>query len=372
VNVRGQEGDRWKGEVLDPEIPDHLGRIVRQDWVNRRYMQSEEATPQARTFAEGLEFMRTNRAADSWYLQIETFDPHEPFFTLQHWKEKYNHDWEGPHFDWPKYERVSEDPDAVEHLRYEYAALLTQCDHYLGVVMDLMDELDLWEDTLLMVCTDHGFLLGEHDWWAKVRMPFYNEIAHIPLFVWDPRAAIRGEHRASLTQTIDLGPTLLEFFGIEPTDSMQGRSLRSVIEGDEPIRDAGLYGVFGGHVNVTDGRYVYMRAPATPDNWPLHHYTLMPMHMRSPFTLEELKQMSWHAPFSFTKDCPVMRIPASIPGGWYHDLSTRLYDLATDAGQERPVDDAGLEADMAAKLERELAQSDAPSEQYERLGLTSP
>lgn len=369
VNVRGQEGDRWKGEVRDPEIPDHHGRIVRQDWVNRKYMQSEERTPQAQTFAEGIEFIRTNADQDNWYLQIETFDPHEPFFTLQHWKEKYNHDWEGPHFDWPKYERVSEDPDAVEHLRYEYAALLTQCDHYLGEVMNLMDELALWDDTLLIVCTDHGFLLGEHDWWAKVRMPFYNEIAHIPMFVWDPRSKTAGARRTSLTQTVDLGPTLLEFFGLELPPDMQGHPLRQIVERDTPVREVALYGVFGGHVNITDGRHVYMRAPATPDNWPLHHYTLMPMHMRSPFSLEELRQMSWNEPLAFTKDCPVMRIPASVPGGWYHDLSTRLYDVKSDPGQEQAVEDEALEAEMVTKLERALKASDAPPEQFERLGL---
>ena len=42
------------------------------------------------------------------------------------------------------------------------------------------DAHDLWSDTALILTTDHGFLLGEHDWWAKNRMPVYDEIAHIP------------------------------------------------------------------------------------------------------------------------------------------------------------------------------------------------
>ena len=66
------------------------------------------------------------------------------------------------------------------------------CDEHLGKVLDAMDELDLWKDTLLIVNTDHGFLLGEHDWYAKCAMPFWNEIAHTPLFVWDPRSAKQG------------------------------------------------------------------------------------------------------------------------------------------------------------------------------------
>jgi len=49
-----------------------------------------------------------------------------------------------------------------------------------------MDEHAMWDDTALLVTTDHGFLLGEHDWWAKIMMPCYNEVAHIPLFFHHP------------------------------------------------------------------------------------------------------------------------------------------------------------------------------------------
>jgi hypothetical protein len=71
-------------------VPEHLGKLVRPFLVNRQYMQEEHLTPQAQTFAEGLEFLENNHAEDNWYLQIETFDPHEPFFTLKQWKDKYN------------------------------------------------------------------------------------------------------------------------------------------------------------------------------------------------------------------------------------------------------------------------------------------
>ena len=72
----------------------------------------------------------------------------------------------------------------------------------------------MWNDTALIVTTDHGFLLGEHDWWAKIRMPCYNEVAHIPLFLHDPGKRERaGTRCATLTQTIDIAPTLLDLFG---------------------------------------------------------------------------------------------------------------------------------------------------------------
>ena len=377
-NVRGQEGDAWKGEVADPEIPEHLGRVTRQDLVNRKYMQEERLTPQAQTFAAGIEFLETNHHEDNWYLQIETFDPHEPFFTLKQWKDRYNFfraegsDWDGRQFDWPEYARVTEDPDAVEYLRYQYAALLTQCDHYLGTVIDFMDAHDMWRDTMLLVVTDHGFLLGEHDWWGKLRMPWYNETAHIPFFAWDPRSGVAGARRRSLTTTIDVGPTLLEYFGLDRPQDMDGTPLRATIEDDARIRDTTIYGMFGGHVNITDGRHVYMRGPVE-GNAPLYQYTLMPSHLRRPFSVRELADMEWNPPLGFTKGCPVMRIPSTGPVGRVPEMfRTQLFDLATDPGQLNPIENGAVERRMIGLLEEALVANQAPPEQYQRLGLSSP
>ncbi len=370
--VRGQEGDRWKG-VVDAAItgknPDPRPRMFGQDQVNRSYITDESMMPQARTFSLGLDFIRTNHEADNWYLQIETFDPHEPFFTQPGWKERYPHEHDAHNSDWPPYARVTESPEAIQHMRYQYAALMTMCDHYLGQVLDLMDELNLWDDTMLIVNTDHGFLLGEHDWWAKMRMPWYNELANIPLFIWDPRASIADERRSSLVQTIDLPATVLDYFGFELPPDMQGVPLGDTIANDVPVREAALYGVHGGHVNVTDGRYVYMRAAAEDSNQPLYDYTLMPTHMRHPFTVEELNAIELQAPFSFTKDCRTMKInrphnPWAIP-----EFETLLFDLETDPGQLNPIQDATLESVMIEQLIHLMRQNDAPPEQYQRLGI---
>ena len=131
---RGQEGDPWKG-LVEAGVARDDNRYFRtrlQDQVNRRYLDQESLMPQAQTFAKGIEFMRANAAADDWYLQIETFDPHEPFFTQPGWKEQYPHEYAGDIGDWPPYARVSESAEDIQHMRYEYAALMTMCDHYLG------------------------------------------------------------------------------------------------------------------------------------------------------------------------------------------------------------------------------------------------
>jgi arylsulfatase A-like enzyme len=372
---RGQEGDAWIGQVADPEIPHKPKKTVvqgyRQDWVNRQVIQNEADFPQARTFANGLDFIRRNHEQDNWFLQIETFDPHEPFYTPQKFKDLYPHDYDGPILDWPDYNIVTETPEEVDHLRYEYAALVSMCDHHLGLVLDLMDELELWDDTLLIVNTDHGFLLGEHGSWAKNFQPLYNEIANIPLFIWDPRSRVRAELRHSLVQMIDLPATLLEYFGVPIPEEMLGLPLTETIASDQPVRQAALFGYFGRHINVTDGRYVYMRAPMRPENNPLYEYTLMPTHLKSLFSIEEMRELELAAAFDFTKGCRTMKIPGHGSLGSINPFmwGTLLFDLERDPNQESPIVDHPVEARMLELLLDGLRRNDAPPEQYTRLGL---
>jgi arylsulfatase A-like enzyme len=371
--IRGQEGDPWKGHVADPQIPESRRKtrhkLWRQDWVNRGYLQEEEKMPMALTFERGLEFIDTNAGEDKWFLQLETFDPHEPFYALEDYKKLYPHDYTGPHFDWPDYGPVTEEEKSVEHVRKEYAALLSMCDHYLGKVLDKMDELNMWEDTLLIVSTDHGHSLGDHGFWGKNFQPWYNELANIPLFIWDPRSRQAGARRSSLVQWIDFAPTLLEYFNVPIPDTMQGAPLRETVTSDQPVREAALFGIHGGHVNVTDGRYVYMRAPATAENAPLYDYTLMPTHMAWRFGIKELQNLELAAPFDFTRGVRTLKIPGL---SWLraHLFGTLLYDLAQDPGQLNPLKDAEIEQRMIKQLVELMRWNEAPPEQYERLGLT--
>jgi len=377
---RGQEGDAWIGQVADPEEPETMGRftpgiataskyrsIHRQDWVNRAIMPTEAEQPQAKTFADGIDFIRRNHKEDQWFLQLETFDPHEPFFTQQKYKDLYPHDYDGPHFDWPPYRPVDETPEQVQHMRYEYAALLSMCDEYLGKVLDLMDELNLWDDTMLIVCTDHGFLLGEHDWWAKIVPPFYEEVAHPPLFIWDPRSRRQGVRNNALVQMIDFPVTLLDFFGVDVPTDMQGISLADTLADGRSTREALLFGVHGSHVNLTDGRYVYMRGPIE-SNQPLHEYTLMPNHMRWRFGVEELQDLALAEPFSFTKGCRTLKIAGRMPPRVIK-MESMLFDLANDPDQEDPIANPAVEAQLVEQMVQLMKANDAPAEQFTRLGL---
>lgn len=381
---RGQEGDPWKAEVAEPDYGNRMGRdcyLLRTDAVNRKYIQKTEEFPQWRCVSSGLEFMDVNQGEDNWFLQIECFDPHEPFYAPPEFRDMYHKDfsYDGPQFDWPDYAAVTETPEQVEECRRHYAALMSFCDCNLGRVLDKMDELDMWKDTMLIVNTDHGFLLGEHDNWAKVHVPYFQEIAHPPFFVWDPRFGLKGGRRRSLATTIDIPATILEFFGLPLPGDMQGKPLTPIVENDTPIHDAVLFGMHGAHVNLTDGKYVYMRGPARDDNLPKFNYTLMPTRMERRYQLDELRAMPHELadPFPFTKGCGLLKIPCPSRNepqkgqvvNPFALVGTAVFDVEKDPGQKSPVDDPALESRLCEKMVELMKFNDAPVDQYQRLGL---
>ena len=373
---RGQEGDPWKGVVggvedTDPNLIVHegyRGKLYRQDNVNRTFLRNEADHPQVKTFSAGLEFIERNCRADRWFLQIETFDPHEPFFCYERFREKYPRAYQGKRFDWPDYAPVHQTPEEVKQAGYEYAALVTMCDEQLGKVLDLMDAHDLWEDTMLIVNTDHGYLLGEHGYWAKNYMPLYQEIVNIPLFIYDPRSRVQGECRKSLVQTADIPATLLGFFGLEIPGRMTGRDLREAVAGDRPVREAALFGIHGAHVCVTDGKYVYMRAPVHQENKPLYEYTWMPAHMAEFFDKKELSSAEMTEGTEYTGGIPVPRMETEcyIPAYHYGHL---LFDIEKDPHQENPICDEDVEKRLCGLMVELMERENAPEEQYIRLGL---
>jgi hypothetical protein len=161
---------------------------------------------------------------------------------------------------------------------------------------------------------------------------------------------------------------------------MQGQALDGVIARDEPVRDAALFGMFGGPVNCTDGRYVYMRGVRAKDNKPLFQYTLMPTHMRRRFTVAELSTAVLAAPFSFTKGLQTLQVEAGVwderepfsfsgmvtPDSMREDL---LFDIVEDPKQLHPIVDPAVESRMIALMKRLMEENDAPDEQFERMGL---
>ncbi len=376
--VRGQEGDHWKGHIENPSIPEvafvpqkqtgsGTSSLWRHDWVNRGYIEEESQFPQTKVFDLGTSFIEKNHDQDNWVLHLETFDPHEPFYVPQKYLDMYPEDYEGKHFDWPRGKAIQKQ-DEINHCIRQYKALVSMCDENLGRVLDLMDKYQMWDDTMLIVGTDHGFLLAEHEYWGKNQMPYYNEVANNPLFIWDPRSQKKDEHRNALVQLIDWAPTILEFHGMSIPKDMQGKSLKETIDSDVKVRDTAIYGVFSGHVNITNGCHTYMRSAAKGKEDYIFNYTLVPQHMTDRFSINELKTVELADPFSFTKGCKVMKIQSKEK---YHvnHFGNLLFDLKNDPTQLQPIQNEEVENELIHAMIKQMEDNDCPKEQFIRLGL---
>jgi hypothetical protein len=104
----------------------------------------------------------------------------------------YDPEWDaevdGPHLIWPPYTDGAVAKGTIterqgRQIRAQYGAKLSMIDHWFGGVLDALDEGDLWDDTVVIVCTDHGHYLGERDIWGKPAVPVYEPLGHIPLMI---------------------------------------------------------------------------------------------------------------------------------------------------------------------------------------------
>ena len=348
--------------------------------ITHECLTEEDDFPTAKCFSKAFEFLNNNREADDWFLQLECFDPHEPFVAPERFRSAYASGYNGKVLDWPLYERNANTPDEIAAIRGNYAALVAMCDEHFGRLLDYFDANDLWKDTALVLSTDHGFLLSEHDWWAKNRMPYYEEISHIPMMVWHPdHAAQAGERRRSLTQTTDLMPTFLDFHGCEIPHSVTGRSVKSLMSDDKPQRESAIFGMFGGPVGVTDGTYTYYLYPDDLTAQSLHLYTLMPAHMTELFDIGELQSSQLAPPFNFTKGAPTLRMKldpkntqVGLDGDTLEDCETVLFNVEIDPRQEIKLQDRAVAGRLKAEIARQFVIHDAPPELFAHFDLAQP
>lgn len=374
---RGQEGDPWVSKVRDPEwMPEqYYGRLRKQYQANReKWINDEDAYPTPRTFKSACDWLEDNQGEDNFFLQVEVFDPHEPFDVPDTYMDLYDSEYDGPFFETPVYGDVDVPVEAVEYIQKRYAALVTMTDNHFGRLITKLKELDMYEDTLIILTSDHGYLLGDRGMFGKNYMHNFNELAAIPLMVRDPQGKRKGERTANVSQNIDIMPTVLEYHGVTIPPDVRGHSWCPIIAGGNNDKTHAIYGAHGITVNITDGQFTYFRAP-NESNQPLFEYAGIPTTIRhyigegDPGAIETGR-------FLERTEYPIFKAPiqrAAILDG-LGDMSSYtkdslLFDLANDPGQIAPLQDKAKEAEMITHLLRTMAEMDAPAEQYERLAL---
>jgi arylsulfatase A-like enzyme len=367
---RGQEWDGLVSKVTLPSEPEHLGKWKDQYAANQTAFKSAADYPTPRTFQGAIDWLRANEGEDNYFLWIEVFDPHEPFDCPEEYLRLYDDDWEGPLYNWSGYDKVDPESTATRHLQRQYAATLTMMDEWLGKLLDELERQQIFEDTLIILTTDHGHLLGERGLTGKNNWHAWNELAHIPLIVHLPGHGGAGQRRKQLTQNVDIMPTLLDYLGASHEHNIHGSSWRGILEKNEPsAHRAVLYGWFGQTVNVTDGQYTYFRAPAREHNQPLYRHFLTP----GSFSMRDVCPRSFYADVELNHflpytDYPVIRARVNRPRSleW---ASSMLYDIVADYAQTTDLIGSPIEAQCESLLIEAMRRVDAPISQFGRLGL---
>ncbi|SFB83693.1 Arylsulfatase A [Polaromonas sp. OV174] len=116
--------------------------------------------------------------------------------------------------------------DELQAIRRAFYALCTHIDHQLRVLIGTLREEQLLEDTVILVCSDHGDMLGDFGLWAK-RL-FYEGAANIPMLLVGPsRDARIGVNRVDdrLVGLQDVMPSLLDLAGLPVPASVEGISI---------------------------------------------------------------------------------------------------------------------------------------------------
>jgi hypothetical protein len=249
-------------------------------------------------------------------------------------------------------------------------------DHWFGRVIDSIDRNGLWDDTAIIVCTDHGHYLGEKDIFGKPAVMQYEPLGHTPLLVSWP--GTRHGSVDALTTNVDIHATICDIFDIEPEHVTHGRSLVPVLEERSPtVREWAIGGVFGKWVQVTDGSKKYARAPEG-NGFPLsmwsNRWTTMPVHARPNVRLPRPDRRAY-LDFMPGSESPVIRQPfhagdrlpfwaLNPPVGEHH-----LFDLTEDPEENHDLTGTRLEAEMIDLLRVALVELEAPQEQLERLAI---
>ncbi len=122
----------------------------------------------------------------------------------------------------------------LQRIRDLYSAEVTMTDLWLGRLLDRLEGMDLERETVILLVSDHGVLLGEHGWTGKVQVALYPALINVPFIVVDPRRRHAGRGSDFFASTHDVAPTVLSMAGVPVPEAMTGADLSRAFE-DRPL-----------------------------------------------------------------------------------------------------------------------------------------
>jgi arylsulfatase A-like enzyme len=123
-------------------------------------------------------------------------------------------------------------------IRALYWGMISETDAQLGRIWAAVRNAGAWNDTIVILTSDHAEMMGDH--YLLGKGGFFDQSFHIPLIIRDPRRKIRGASVERFTEAVDIMPTLLDLLGQTPPRHLDGRSLTPLLDGKTPAawRDA--------------------------------------------------------------------------------------------------------------------------------------
>ena len=230
----------------------------------------------------GIEFLRETRQDDRpFFLTVQMGPPHDPYLAPDEYMALYDPDaiTLRPNFDGDTSDRDLEpNPYVATPGRKEiaaYYAMVTAVDEQVGRILKELDDLGLRENTIVIVSSDHGDMLGSHG--ARLKRKPWEESIRVPGIVRHPRSS-GGRETDALFSHVDIAPTLLSLCGVQPAEAMQGSDLSGVILGESDAGpDAAYFQIFGpflaggverGWRGIRTARHMYARTREAP--WVLY------------------------------------------------------------------------------------------------------
>ncbi len=195
---------------------------------------------------------------EGWLAHVTYIRPHPPFVAPAPYNSMYDpaamtpavvagdaescrtaHPFNGPSMDFKLISHMVEGfpelaptPENTAMMRALYLALTTEVDHHFGRIIAHLKATGQYENTVIIVTADHGEMLGDHHSWGK--MHYFDAAFRIPLIIRVPGRGTAGTHLSAPTESIDITPTILELIGLSIPDSMDGRSLMPLVDGQLP------------------------------------------------------------------------------------------------------------------------------------------
>jgi uncharacterized sulfatase len=270
VNPAGRDKTALEKDVINYTPKRGLGSAMA--FYSDKQGKDQEHTD-GKVATEAIKMLREHKGGP-FFIAAGFYKPHCPYITPSKYFDLYSMDkiWlpkepEGYLKDVPPLALASTKPypllgvtvEQAREAKRAYYAAISFVDAQIGRILDEVDALKLWDDTVVIFWSDHGYHLGEHGLWFKQSV--FEESARVPMVIVAPgRGASAGKASGRTVELIDLYPTLAELTGVTPPKGLEGFSLRPLLDDpaaawDHPAYTQVKHGKMGR--SVRNERYRY-------------------------------------------------------------------------------------------------------------------